>query len=220
MIASQLIVDLIPTLKPSDTFGKALHWMSEFKVSHLPMVDNNRFIGIVAEEDLLDTSLSQVTFASSSQQLDSIFIYEYQHIFEVMKKMSEYQLTVMPVLDRNDEYIGATTLAHLMTIASNTTSIKEPGGVIVLRVNSKDYSLSQIAQIVESNNARILSSFITSSDDTSQIDVTIKLNKKELGAILQTFQRYDYVVIETYQKDDDYDEIKNRFDNLMNLLDL
>ncbi|MEN8811114.1 MAG: acetoin utilization protein acuB, partial [Flavobacteriales bacterium] len=84
----------------------------------------------------------------------------------------------------------------------------------------KDYSLSQIAQIVESNNARILSSFITSSDDSSQIDVTIKLNKKELGAILQTFQRYDYAVIETYQKDDDFDELKNRFDNLMNLLDL
>ena len=194
--------------------------MSEFKVSHLPLVSNNRFVGIVAEEDILDTSFSEVTFDASSQQLDSIFIYEYQHIFEVMRKMSEFQLTIMPILNRNDEYIGSTTLSQLMTIASNTTSIKEPGGVIILRVNSKDYSLSQIAQIVESNNARILSSFITSSDDSSQIDVTIKLNKKELGAILQTFQRYDYAVIETYQKDDDFDELKNRFDNLMNLLDL
>jgi hypothetical protein len=174
----------------------------------------------MAEEDILDANLAQVTFASSSLKLDSIFIYDYQHIFEVMRKMSEFQLTIMPILNRNDEYIGSTTLSHLMTIVSNTTSIKEPGGVIVLRVNSKDYSLSQIAQIVESNNARILSSFITSSDDTSQIDVTIKLNKKDLGAILQTFQRYDYTVIETYQKEDDYDELKNRFDNLMNLLNL
>jgi len=80
--------------------------------------------------------------------------------------------------------------------------------------------LAEISQIVESNNARILSSYITSSDDTSEIDVTIKLNKKELGAILQTFQRYDYKVIETYQKEDDFDDLKNRFDNLMNLLDL
>lgn len=220
MIASQLIVDLLPVLKPSDSFGQALLWMSEFKVSHLPLVANNRFVGVVAEEDILDANLAQVTFASSSLQLDSIFIYDYQHIFEVMRKMSEFQLTIMPILNRNDKYIGSTTLSHLMSIASNTTSIKEPGGVIVLRVNSKDYSLSQIAQIVESNNARILSSFITSSDDTSQIDVTIKLNKKDLGAILQTFQRYDYTVMETYQKEDDYDELKNRFDNLMNLLDL
>jgi CBS domain-containing protein len=220
MIASQLIVDLLPPLKPSETFGKALLWMSEFKVGHLPVVDKNNFLGIVSEEDILDSSLSEVNFLSNIIQLDSVFIYEYQHIFEVMRKMSEFQLTVMPILNRNDEYVGCTTLSHLMTIASNTTSIKEPGGVIVLRVNSKDYSLAEISQIVESNNARILSSYITSSDDTSEIDVTIKLNKKELGAILQTFQRYDYKVIETYQKEDDFDDLKNRFDNLMNLLDL
>lgn len=220
MIASQLIVDLLPPLKPSETFGKALLWMSEFKVGHLPVVDKNNFLGIVSEEDILDSSLSDVTFQSNTIQLNSIFIYEYQHIFEVIRKMSEFQLTVMPILNRNDEYLGCTTLSHLMTVASNTTSIKEPGGVIVLRVNSKDYSLAEISQIVESNNARILSSYITSSDDTSEIDVTIKLNKKELGAILQTFQRYDYKVSETYQKEDDFDELKNRFDNLMNLLDL
>lgn len=220
MIASQLIVDLLPPLKPSETFGKALLWMREFKVGHLPVVDKNNFLGIVSEEDILDSSLSEVNFLSNTIQLDTVFIYEYQHIFEVMRKMSEFQLTVMPILNRNDEYVGCTTLSHLMTIASNTTSIKEPGGVIVLRVNSKDYSLAEISQIVESNNARILSSYITSSDDTSEIDVTIKLNKKELGAILQTFQRYDYKVIETYQKEDDFDDLKNRFDNLMNLLDL
>ena len=220
MIASQLIVDLLPPLKPSETFGKALLWMSEFKVGHLPVVDKNNFLGIVSEEDILDSSLFEVNFLSNTIQLDSVFIYEYQHIFEVMRKMSEFQLTVMPILNRNEEYVGCTTLSHLMTIASNTTSIKEPGGVIVLRVNSKDYSLAEISQIVESNNARILSSYITSSDDTSEIDVTIKLNKKELGAILQTFQRYDYKVIETYQKEDDLDDLKNRFDNLMNLLDL
>lgn len=220
MIASQLIVDLLPPLKPSETFGKALLWMSEFKVGHLPVVDKNNFLGIVSEEDILDSSLSEVNFLSNTIQLDTVFIYEYQHIFEVMRKMSEFQLTVMPILNRNDEYVGCTTLSHLMTIASNTTSIKEPGGVIVLRVNSTDYSLAEISQIVESNNARILSSYITSSDDTSEIDVTIKLNKKELGAILQTFQRYDYKVIETYQKEDDFDDLKNRFDNLMNLLDL
>ncbi len=220
MIASQLIVDLLPPLKPSETFGKALLWMSEFKVGHLPVVDKNNFLGIVSEEDILDSSLFEVNFLSNTIQLDSVFIYEYQHIFEVMRKMSEFQLTVMPILNRNEEYVGCTTLSHLMTIASNTTSIKEPGGVIVLRVNSKDYSLAEISQIVESNNARILSSYITSSDDTSEIDVTIKLNKKELGAILQTFQRYDYKVIETYQKEDDFDDLKNRFDNLMNLLDL
>ena len=220
MIASQLIVDLLPPLKPSESFGKALLWMSEFKVAHLPVVNKNDFLGILSEEDALDINMEEMSIESSSVKLNPIYTYEYHHAFEVMKRMSDNHLTIMPILDKNDNYIGSTTLSHLMTITSNTTSIKEPGGVIVLALNSKDYSLSEIAQIVESNNARILSSYITSSTDTTQIEVTIKINKKELGAILQTFNRYDYKVINTYQKDEDFDDLQNRFDNLMNMLDL
>ena len=220
MIASQLIIDLLPPLKPSETFGKALLWMSEFKVAHLPVVNKNEFIGIISEEDALDINMEEMSIEDSSIIMQNVFTYEYHHIFEVMKKMADNHLTIMPILDKKDNYIGSTTLSHLMTIASNTTSIKEPGGVIVLAVNSKDYSLAQISQIVESNNARILSSYITSSEDTTEIEVTIKINKKELGAILQTFNRYDYKVIETYQKDEDFDDLQNRFDNLMNMLDL
>lgn len=220
MIASQLIVDLLPPIKPSETIEKALHWMSEFKVAHLPVVEKNDFRGIISEEDLIDSNSMDSSIDECSLNLLQVFTYEYHHIFEVMKKMADNQLSIMPILNRNDEYIGCTTLSHLMKVTSNTTSIKEPGGVIVLAVNSKDYSLAQIAQIIESNNARILSSYITSSDNSTEIEVTVKINKKELGAILQTFNRYDYKVVQSYQKEEQFDDLKNRFDNLMNMLDL
>ena len=194
--------------------------MSEFKVAHLPVVSVNKYLGIITEEDLLDNNSQELSIAESKIHLSDIFVYEYQHIFEVMRIMSENNLTVIPILDVKENYIGATTLSHLMTLTANTTSIKEPGGVIVLSVNSKDYSLAQIAQIVESNNARILSSYVTSSDDTTEIEVTIKINKIELGAILQTFNRYDYTVINTFQRKDDYDDLQNRYDHLMDMLDL
>lgn len=220
MIAAQLIVDLLPPIKPTESCQKALHWMSEFKVAHLPVVSVNDFLGIIAEEDLLDNNSQHLTIAASKIKLSDIFVYEYQHIFEVMRVMSENNLTIVPILDTKEAYIGSTTLSQLMTLTANTTSIKEPGGVIVVRVNSKDYSLAQIAQIVESNNARILSSYVTSSSDTTEIEVTIKINKLELGAILQTFNRYDYTVINTYQRKDDMDDLQNRYDHLMDLLDL
>ena len=220
MIASELIFDNLPPLKPSHTIGQAFLWMSEFKVSHLPVVDNDDFFGILSEEDLLDYSDESQSIQASKVKLHSVFAYEHQHIFELMQTMSDNQLTIMPILDKNDNYAGSTTLQNLMVVASNITSVKEPGGIIVLTVNSKDYSLAQIAQIVESNNARILSSYITSSDSTTELEVTIKINKKELGAILQTFNRYDYKVIESYQKEEDFRDIQNRFDNLMNMLDL
>jgi signal-transduction protein with cAMP-binding, CBS, and nucleotidyltransferase domain len=220
MTASQLIVESLPPIKLNEKCSKAVSWMSEFKISHLPVVNDNTFEGIISEESLLDFNYKNETIAESNIQLMHVFTYEYQHIFEAMKQMSDNHLTILPILDRNDNYIGSTTLSHLMTLTTNTTSVKEPGGVIVLSVNSKDYSLAQIAQIVESNNARILSSFITSSPETTEMEVTIKINKKDLGPILQTFNRYDYTVIESYQKEQNHDEMKDRFDYLMKRLDL
>ena len=206
MTASQLIIESLPPIKLNEKCSKAVSWMSEFKISHLPVVNDNTFEGIISEESLLDFNYKNETIAESNIQLMHVFTYEYQHIFEAMKQMSDNHLTILPILDRNDNYIGSTTLSHLMTLTTNTTSVKEPGGVIVLSVNSKDYSLAQIAQIVESNNARILSSFITSSPETTEI--------------LQTFNRYDYTVIESYQKEQNHDEMKDRFDYLMKRLDL
>ena len=220
MTASQLIIESLPPIKLNEKCSKAVSWMSEFKISHLPVVNDNTFEGIISEESLLDFNYNNETIAESNIQLMHVFTYEYQHIFEAMKQMSDNHLTILPILDRNDNYIGSTTLSHLMTLTTNTTSVKEPGGVIVLSVNSKDYSLAQIAQIVESNNARILSSFITSSPETTEMEVAIKTNKKDLGPILQTFNRYDYTVIESYQKEQNHDEMKDRFDYLMKRLDL
>jgi predicted transcriptional regulator len=220
MTASQLIIESLPPIKLNEKCSKAVSWMSEFKISHLPVVNDNTFEGIISEESLLDFNYKNETIAESNIQLMHVFTYEYQHIFDAMKQMSDNHLTILPILDRNDNYIGSTTLSHLMTLTTNTTSVKEPGGVIVLSVNSKDYSLAQIAQIVESNNARILSSFITSSPETTEMEVTIKINKKDLGPILQTFNRYDYTVIESYQKEQNHDEMKDRFDYLMKRLDL
>ncbi|MDA9262349.1 CBS domain-containing protein [bacterium] len=220
MKTSQLILDSLPPIKSNEKCSKAFSWMNEFKISHLPVVNSNKLEGIISEESLLDINYKDETIAESRIQFMHVFVYEYQHIYEAMKQMSDNNLTILPILDRNDNYIGSTTLSHLMKFVTNTTSAKEPGGVIVLSVNSKDYSLAQIAQIVESNNARILSSFITSSKETTEMEVTIKINKKDLGAILQTFNRYDYTVVESYQREQDRNEMKDRFDYLMKRLDL
>jgi hypothetical protein len=87
-----------------------------------------------------------------------------------------------------------------------------------LEINQVDYSLAQIAQIVESNNARILSSYIMSSPDSTKLEVTLKINKTELTSIIRTFERYDYVISASFQKSQFYDDIQERFDSLLNFL--
>jgi hypothetical protein len=132
--------------------------------------------------------------------------------------MSEFKLSVLPILDEQENYLGCTSIYEVMTVIANTGSIKDSGGIIVLEVNSVDYSMAQIAQIVESNNARILSAYILSNHESTKLDVTLKINQMDLTHIVRTFERYDYVVKTSYQKGFGDDDIQKRYDSLMNFL--
>jgi hypothetical protein len=142
------------------------------------------------------------------------------HIYEVLFRVAEQKISVVPILDEDDTYLGCTSIHQLVTMIANTGSIKESGGIIVLEVNRNDYSLAQIAQIVESNNAKILSSYLMSSPDSTKLDITLKINQVELDRILRTFERYDYVISASYQKSNFDDDLQLRFDSLINFLNI
>ena len=221
MIASELIIEKIPALQVNETCEQALDWMNEFKVSHLPLVKGGFLLGIVNEAELLQQEDKSYSIEESDLSMLNASVFDYQHILNVMKIMSDNNISIIPIIDRENNYLGATSLSHLMKLTGNSTSIQESGGVIVLEIAEREYSLSEIAQIVESNNARILSMYITSSEDSVKMEVTLKINKSDLGAILQTFGRYNYTIVETHQKENEEKEIlENRYNHLMRMLDL
>jgi len=195
-----------------------LRWMDEFKVSHLPVLKNGNFVGVISESDVLDKLDIVESLDKLFDHLPRPYVFENAHIYEVLSKISEHRISILPILDENEKYLGCTSVYHLLTIIANTGSIKETGGIIVLEVNSIDYSMAQIAQIVESNNAKILSSYIMSSVDSTKLEVTLKINQVELSRIIRTFERYDYVIKESYQKSEGDEDIQNRYDALMNFL--
>lgn len=220
MIALDLITNEIPPLKPTEEFAKALDWMDEFKVRHLPVVKGNEYLGLLADSDVLDMEDPFMAIDERKFQLAQPFVREHQHVYDVMKVVSELHLSVVPILDADNHYLGCTTLPYLMELVTNSSSISEPGGIIVLELNSRDYSLAQIAQIVESNDAKILSSYITSAPDSTMMEVTLKINKKNLGGILQTLNRYDYIVSASYTEDRFKEDVKDRYDSLMKYLNI
>jgi CBS domain-containing protein len=218
MRAKELITEEIPPLMHTDTGEKALRWMDEFKVSHLPVLKNGNFVGVVSEADILDKLSVDASLDSLFDHLPRPYVHENTHIYEVLAKLSDHRVSVLPILDENEKYIGCTNIYHLLTVIANTGSIKETGGILVLEVNTNDYSLSQIAQIVESNNAKILSSYILSTVDSTKIEVTLKINQLELSPIIRTFERYDYTIKASYQKSQIDDDMQQRYDELMNFL--
>lgn len=218
MKALELISEEIPPLTHTDTGEKALRWMDEFKVSHLPVLKNDNFVGVISESDILDKMDLKDTLDKLFDHLPRPYVNQNAHIYEVLAKISEHKLTVLPILDDNEKYLGCTTIHHLITELANTGSIKENGGIIVLEVNSIDYSMAQIAQIVESNNAKILSSYIMSPSDSNKLEVTLKINQVELDRIIRTFERYDYVIKASFQKSSGDEDVQFRYDALMNYL--
>jgi len=220
MKALELISEEIPPLTHTDTGEKALRWMDEFKVSHMPVLKNGNFVGVISESDILDKLNLEDTLDILFDHLPRPYVSENAHIYEVLAKISEDKLSILPILDAEEKYIGCTSIHHLITLIANTGSIKESGGIIVLEVNAIDYSMAQIAQIVEGNNAKILSSYIMSPSDSNKIEVTLKINKIELGSIIRTFERYDYVIKASFQKSEGDDDVQFRYDALMNYLNL
>lgn len=220
MTAKDLITDEIPPLKHTDSGEIALRWMDEFKVTHLPVLKNGNFVGLISESDILDKMDLEETLDKLFEHLPRPYVKGNAHIYEVLFKVAEQKISVIPILDEDESYLGCTSIHQLVTMIANTGSIKESGGIIVLEVNRNDYSLAQIAQIVESNNAKILSSYIMSSPDSSKIDITLKINQVELDRILRTFERYDYVISASYQKSNFDDDLQHRFDSLINFLNI
>jgi CBS domain-containing protein len=141
-----------------------------------------------------------------------------QHIYDVIRLFAEKRLSLVPVIDENKNYLGSISINSIVEYIADLTSVKDPGGILVIEINNRDNSLSHISQIVESNNAQILSSYITSFPESTRLEVTLKLNRTDLSAIVASFLRYDYTVVATYNDLKADAGSSDRYDQLMNYL--
>ncbi len=221
MIAKDLISDLIPYVKTSDSAKKALYWMDIFRISHLPIVNHEEFLGLISDKDIYDHNMAEEPIGNHNLSLFSPFVTLNKHIYEVLELSSELSLTVIPVLDEENKYQGVITITDLMHNFANISSLSQPGGIIVLEMNNNDYSLSEISQIVEGNDAKILSVYITSHIETTLMEVTIKINRLELSSIIQTFIRYDYIVKASFSDETILNNVyENRYESFMKYLNI
>lgn len=220
MIAKDLISDTVPPLKITDTGVKALGWMDEFKVHHLPIVNNTEFIGLISDSDILDINTPEKPLGNLKLSLKRPFVTHFQHIYEIIKLIASLKLSLVPVLDDKQNFLGIILLNHIIQNFSKVAAIQEAGGLIVLELNVNDYTLSEIGQIVESNDAKILSSYITSHSDSTKLELTLKINKTNLSDILQTFNRYNYIVKASYHQSDFAEDFKDRLEFLMNYINI
>jgi len=221
MVANDLISEIIPSLKTSDTGQTALNWMEIFRISHLPIVNNQDFLGLISDTDIYDMNKPEEPIGNHELTLFMPYVTTDQHLFEVIGLASRLKLSVVPVLDSNNHFKGVITTSDLIKHIAGISSMDQPGGIIVLEMIERDYSLTQIAQIIESNNVKVLSMYITSPADSTRLEVTLKVSTTDLLAVIRTFERYNYNVKTWVTTNDSIDRFySERFDLLMKYLNI
>lgn len=221
MIAQNLLSEVVPPLRLTDSGQKALNWMEIFRISHLPVVDGKRLLGVISDKIIYDLNIIERPIGDYSDHLLSPFVRTDQHIFEVIQAVSSQKLSAIPVVDIYGQYTGVITVLDLAQKFASLVAVDEPGGVIVLELNSIDYSLSQIVQIVEGNDAKILSFYVSPEADSKRMHITLKINKVDLSAVIQTFVRYDYNINAVYMDNSSIKEVyEDRLDQLMKYMNM
>lgn len=220
MHATDLLSSEILPLKPADRVSLALERMEDLKLAHLPVVERGRLVGLVSERALQENGGPDSLVGGSMDQVELPYVRGPQHVYDVVKLLVERGLTMVPVLDLEGRYLGAVSEHAALLRLSEVVSVREPGSVLVLEINAVDYSLQEIARIVEGNDAKILSVYCHTLPDSHRMEVVLKINREDISGVLQTFERYKYEVKTTYQGSRFHEDLRGRYDELMRLINL
>lgn len=220
MIASELISEIVPPIKSTDTVGKALDWMNEFKLAQLPIVDDGVYKGLITEDEILETADPMLLVGQVKRSgWEGVVIFDGKHVYDAIRIMSDHKVEILPVLDEAERYIGLITLRDLREFLGIIFAVNEPGGVIVVEIPKRGYVLSEIGRIVESTDAKVLSLYLSAAGEGKYL-ATIKVNVEDLSKLLASFNRFDYTVIQTFSLSDRMKNYRKNLDALLNYLDI
>jgi len=220
MLTANLINKNIPRLQPQDSVSKALQLVSDFKVTHLPVVSENKFLGLISEEDLLDAEDQKTTIEFLQEHFIQASVHDHVHFLVAVNISIQFDTNVVPVVNQANDFGGVITTSDLLKALGNFSGANEIGGIIVLEMERSQFAISEISRIVESNDCTILHLNTTVHPETGMLTVTIHLNKREIATVVATFERYDYHVNFQFGIEGFENEIDNNYRHFMHYLDI
>ena len=216
--ALNLISKSLPALNRGESAMQVLNLMDELRVNDLPVVENGLFLGLANESDFLNAEVYQGEIQADLDLLN-VSVSPDSHVLDVLKVISENDVTVVPVVDEGNNYLGSITSADLLDHLAEMLGVMREGGIIVLQVFERDHSIQQIARIIEENNAKILSLSVVPVSE-GNLEMHIKIDLPDLNPILQSLERFNYNVLSKFQASQFDDELKDRYNELMRYLNM
>lgn len=218
MLTKELQSQSLPSLHLQDKVHQALQLMNDNHVTHLPIVDAEKYVGVISEEDLLQAENDHSTLDTLQQSFANTSVKENEHFLKAVQLAAENGLSIVPVVNEENELVGTVAYSDLLKYASEFMSLNEPGGLIVIEMESNQYSFNEISKLMDSNDAQITQLNTSNDPETGMMQVTIRVNKPEVSDIVAAFQRYDYNVKYFFGEELYANELRSNYDNLMNYL--
>lgn len=218
MYIQDQIVTNVPIFEVSETLKDVIKFFEETTFSHVAVTENGVYLGMLSENDLACFEPNK-TIEEFRYELESFFVIKETAWLDVLEMFSRNESNILPVLDENQMVLGYYNLEDIVSVFIDTPFFREPGAILVISTGIKDYSFSEIAQIVESNNARLLGAFITDSEN-DVVQITLKIGTQSLNEVTQTFRRYNYSIIFGNSDDQFLEDLKQRSDYLEKYLNV
>ncbi|MEL1243746.1 CBS domain-containing protein [Flavobacterium sp. DGU11] len=209
------------TIKPlriTDTVADAQDLFAEYPFSYFPVLEEGVYIGCAGAEDVELMDIEK-TMADLRYSFERFFVRDTTIWLDVLEVFAKNETNLLPVLDNDNKYLGYYEITDIITMFHQTPFLKEEGGILVVEKGTMDYSMSEVAQIVESNNGRLLGFFISDANN-EKVEITLKISLGGLSEIIQTFRRYNYDIISEHQEDAYLNTLKDRSDYLDKYLNI
>jgi CBS domain-containing protein len=194
--------------------------MDEAHLTQIPLVVDNKYLALVREVDMLDWSTPESPLGLADFLTYRPAVLASGHPYDALRVAHSQNLAVVPVVDGGSQYLGSITRTDLLNYLTENTGLDNPGGILVLELEPRNYSLWEIARICESEDVIILSSQVHTNAETGKLEVTLKTNRTNLGGVVQSFDRHNYTVKEVFGDTSDESDVMGRYNNLMNYLNI
>lgn len=219
MLNKELISSSIPSLKLTDSVFQAMELMAEYYVKQLPVVSEDKYVGLVFEDDLMNLD-DTAELESIRNHFSMVKVNGNMHFIDAVQTANDYHLTVVPVVEKDNEYSGVILIGELLRQLGKISGASEPGGLMVLEMDQRNFSFAEISKLIETNDAQITQLNTSWDSNSDSFLVTIKINKFEISDIVATFQRYEYQVKYYFGEELYENELKDNYDHLMNYLSI
>lgn len=201
-----------------ETIASVQDFFADLNFSHFPILENGIFIGSIASDDVETFDIDKKAI-DYKYTLERFFARKSMMWLDVLEVFAKNHTNTVPVIDENNVYVGYYEMEDIMKFFQETPFLKEQGGIIIVQKGLLDYSMGQVAQIVESNNGKILGCFVSEAD-LENVQITVKIGVGPMNEIIQTFRRYNYEIISEHQEDAYINSLKERSDYLDKYLNI